>query len=146
MGVDTKVRIVGNVSAESVVEALKTELGIEATSDIETTTRYYDNDDDEVVFLGEKGEEQLTMGNISFEYKGDKRNLFYWHSDMVWVDKPTVERAIKNNAIELIGETTTLSLSLYGDAVEIMTALAKHFDGYIDENDCDDIYYHKVTE
>ena len=146
MGVDTKVKIVGNVSVESVIEALKTELGIEATDHTETKIYHYESGEGDVIFLGEEDEEKCLSGFISFEYKGDKRNLHYLHSDIVWVDKYSLEQAIKHNAIELAGETTTLSLSSYGGAVEIMTALAKHFDGYIDENDCDDIYYHKVTE
>ena len=142
MSVDTRVLIAGKVSVEAVVEALKTELGVVPTDNTRRETSYHIEDD--IIYLSKTGEEKRVVGFISFEYKGERRNLFYYHTNIVFVSKENLELAIKLNNLNLAGEVTNLRLGYDDNAVEILTALAKRFNGYIDENDCDAHGYHKV--
>lgn len=141
---DTQVKIAGKVSVEAVIEALKTELGIEATDNTSTKTTQYDLDD--TIYQGSETGVKSVAGIISFEYKGEQHDLFYYHTEFVFVSKESLEMAIKPNDMSLSSEVTYLTLGYNGNSVEIMTALAKHFDGYIDEDDCDEHGYHKVDE
>ena len=42
-------------------------------------------------------------------------------------------------------ETTYISLSCWGNSIEIIKKIASHFGGWMDENDCDDEEYYEVS-
>lgn len=144
MGVVTNVKLVGNISVESIVEYLENTLGLTINANITNRKNYMEGYED-VIFLNEEGVVSEIEGFLNFNYKGDKRNLFYSHKDIVWFNKEEMTTNIINNVQELNGETTWLSLGYDENAVELLTKVASHFNGYIDENDCDDKYYHKCV-
>lgn len=82
------------------------------------------------------------FGFINVYYKKEFRTLFYNYNTVnFWDNIECYSEELQKNFVK--GEHTQLSLSCYGNAIEIMKLICEHFGGWIDENDCDDIdpYY-----
>lgn len=143
MGINTNVKIIGKLPIIDLVPFIKKEISKDITISIEKEEHFFDTRSD-IVFLGIDGVEKRVVGWIHFVYNGKNRSLFYLYKDTFWFDKSEILSNIKNNTPELNGETTYLSLGFDEDAVEIMTKIAKEFNGYLDEEDTDEIPYKKV--
>lgn len=143
MGIDTNVKIVGKLDIDQLVTFIKEQISESITISIEEEEQFFDTRSD-IVFLGIDGVEKRVVGWIHFVYNGKNRSLFYLYKDTFWFDKSEILSNIKNNTPELNGEATYLSLGFDEDAVEIMTKIAKEFDGYLDEQDTDNIPYKKI--
>lgn len=143
MGISTNVKVVGKLPVDKLVSFIKEQISQNITISIEEEEQFFDARSD-IVFLGIDGVEKRVVGWIHFVYNGKNRSLFYLYKDTFWFDKSEILSNIKNNTPELNGEATYLSLGFDEDAVEIMTKIAKEFDGYLDEQDTDNIPYKKV--
>lgn len=146
MTVDTKAKLIGKVSHEEIEAFLEKFTGSEVTNTVTREERNLIDYRNEIVFLGDKENCVIKqdLGFIHFTYKEEKRSMWYFYADGLWVDADKTRACIENRTPELIGETTELSLGFNDTAIEIMTALVEHFGGYIDENDCDDVWYKRV--
>lgn len=72
---------------------------------------------------------KINMGRIEFEYNGEERSIFI--SEM--------ESTEEYPEIEIEVGSLWMSLGMWGSSIEIMNTIMKHFGGYVDESDCDDI-------
>lgn len=91
-----------------------------------------------------KGENVRENGFIHLEFGDDIRSLFYHYDSRLILDPEEIERNLDRGLPEFNQPITTLSLGRNPDAVTLLTQLARYFDGYIDEDDCDAYCYHKV--
>lgn len=145
MGIDTIVKIPGKVESSKIFDFIKKNFDKNATNYVESKVQ-----SDELLkeFRETKGyvvlgdELYFESGFISFDYKGERRNLFYFYANYYSFDNYTFKNNLHNNTRELNGDNTSLSLGATGYAVEILTQIAKEFGGYIDENDCDDEWFY----
>jgi len=94
--------------------------------------------------LYRKGENVRENGFIHLEFGDDIRSLFYHYDSRLILDPEEIERNLDCGLPEFNQPITTLSLGMNPDAVTLLTQLARYFDGYIDEDDCDAYCYHKV--
>lgn len=144
MSVDTKVRLIGRVDAESIAEWIKTNVDKDVKLVNGTVTRITEAEYDKYVSTGDIKEhysEDKTLWSIAkwinFTHNGRKRIIFYHYSPLNWYEnldyyKPLgLEEMVKS-------ETTNLSLGCDDDAKNIMEKIVKAFGGWIDYNDCDD--------
>lgn len=143
MSTSTNVKVIGKLDIDKLISFIKEQISDNITISIEEEEHFFDTRSD-IVFLGIDGVEKSKVGWIHFVYNGKNRSLFYLHKDTFWFDKLDILSNIKNNTPELNGETTYLSLGFDLDAVEIMMKIAKEFNGYLDEQDTDNIPYKKV--
>lgn len=83
-----------------------------------------------------------VSGFINFTYNGNRRRLFYFYENINNFEN--LEYYAKRGLEDMINtETTRVNIGAWGDSVEIITEIIKHFGGgWIDENDCDDNTYH----
>lgn len=148
MSTDARVLLKGKISVRQVENFLKNQLGLEVS--VNTDTRVYkhylmdSNIVDTTVYLGVEGVETVTSSMLNFTYKGAYCTLYYDYRDTVPVYKDIVELGISLGDMGIAGEVTRISSVSNEPHIEVMTALAKYFRGYIDENDCDEFGYHKV--
>ena len=148
MGVDTKVEIPGKIESNKIFDFIKKNFDKNATNYVESKVQ-----SDELLkeFRETKGyvvlgdELYFESGFSSFDYKGERRNLFYFYANYYHFENYTFKNNLHNNTRELNGDNTSLSLGATGYAVEILTKIAKEFGGYIDEDDCDDKWFYKVS-
>lgn len=144
MSVDTNVRLIGKVDAESIAEWIKANVDKDVKLINSTVTRITEAEYDKYVSTGDIKEhysEDKTLWSITkwidFTYNGRKRLIFYYYSPLNWYEnldyyKPLgLEEMVKS-------ETTNLSLGYDDDAKNIMGEIVKVFGGWIDYNDCDD--------
>lgn len=143
MGISTNVKIVGKLDIDKLVSFIKEQISNNVTIGIEEEEHFFDTKSD-IVFLGIEGIEKREVGWIYFTYNGKQRSLYYFHKDTFWFEKSKILSNIKNGTPELNGETTYLSLGFDSDAVEILTKIAKEFNGYLDGRDTDNVPYKKV--
>ena len=146
---DTKLAFIGRLPVVEVLNALNS-LGIvvlssdvvlkEPTAQPKTTmvngTSY--------PILYRKGENIRENGFIHLEFGDSIRSLFYHYDSRFVLGPEEIERNLDCGLPEFNQPITTLSLGMDSDAVTLLTQLARYFDGYIDEDDCDAHYYHKV--
>ena len=151
MGIDSRAKILGKITDKEIVEVIKEVLGVGAVSEVETHN--YDKLEDLDFPFRNYGDEDHWIeehGFITFEYDGEKRMIFYSHSNInvyenidyykkMYPDRTDIVRMIKS-------ETTSLSLGTWGSAVEILEKIVKRFGGWIDDNDCDYIPYRYVEK
>lgn len=143
MATSTNVKIVGKLDVDQLVTFIKEQISENITISIEEEERFLDTKSD-IVFLGIDGIEKKEVGWIHISYNGKNRSIFYLYKDALWYSPQEIASNIKNGTPELNGLYTYLSLGFDSDAVEIMTKIAKEFDGYLDEQDTDNIPYKKV--
>lgn len=91
-----------------------------------------------------KGENVRENGFIHLEFGDDIRSLFYHYDSRLILDPEEIERNLDRGLPEFNQPITTLSLGMDPDAVALLTQVARYLGGYIDEDDCDTSYYHKV--
>lgn len=149
MANDTKMAFLGHLSVDEVLNALnflgvsvlKTDVEVKQNKSRPKTTKvgdivcpivYRDN----VNFK--------EYGYIHIFVHGVNRSIFYHYNSQFILDPEDFERNLDRGLPEFNQPVTTLSLSMDSDAVTLLTQLARYFDGYIDEDDCDAHYYHKV--
>ena len=85
-------------------------------------------DKDAIFEIHEDRDGMGEIGRIHFKFKEEDRSLFYCLGEV------TNERKLEFEN----GKYAFLSLSYWGESVQIMTEIVKCFGGYLDENDCDD--------
>lgn len=147
MGVDTIAKIPGKIESNKIFDFIKKHFDENAINDIEVKVQSQELLDGFVesgnVILGT--ELIFESGFIHFRYKEEQRSLFFFYGNHYSPDHYTIKKNLENNTRELNGDNTSLSLGASGYAVEILTQIAKEFGGYIDENDCDDKWFYKVS-
>lgn len=147
MGIDTKVAIPGKIEPNKIFDFIKEHFDENAISDVEAKVQSQELLDSFVesgnVILGK--ELIFESGFIHFRYKEEQRSLFFFYANYYGFDAYTFKNNLLNNTRELNGDNTSLSLGASGYAVEILTQIAKEFGGYIDEDDCDDKWFYKVS-
>lgn len=147
MGVDTIVKIPGKIESNKIFDFIKEHFDKNAVSDVQARVQSQELLDSlkesNYVILGT--EVIFESGFIHFQYKEEKRSLFYFYENGFRFDVYTFKNNLDANARELNGDNTSLSLGATGYAVEILTKIAKEFGGYIDENDSDDKWFYKVS-
>lgn len=149
MANDTKVAFLGRVSVDEIINAL-TNLGVSVLSNgivlKEPTTQPKTTTVEGVSYpiLYRNNENIRENGFIHLELRGNIRSLFYHYDSRFILDPEVVESNLNRGLPEFNQPITTLSLGMDKDAVDLFTELARYFGGYIDEDDCDTYYYHKV--
>lgn len=147
MGVDTIVKIPGKIESNKIFDFIKEHFDENAINDIETkvqTQEFLDSlVESNYIILGT--ELIYESGFIHFRYKEEQRNLFFFYANYYAHAPYAIKKNLSNNTRELNGDNTELILGASGYAVEILTQIAKEFGGYIDENDCDDKWFYKVS-
>lgn len=147
MGVDTIVKIPGKIEPNKIFDFIKEHFDENAISGVEVKVQSQELLDSFVelsnVILGK--ELIFESGFIDFRYKEEQRSLFFFYANYYDFDAYAFKKNLDNNTRELNGDNTSLSLGASGYAVEILTQIAKEFGGYIDENDCDDKWFYKVS-
>ena len=155
MANDTKVAIPGRVTVEKLIEGLNwlSRFPISENEVIKNDVELKDfNTRPKTKTLGGvpcpiiycKNENLLEYGFITILYRGEYRQLFYHYDSRFILDPENIERNIDNGYPEFNRDFTTLSLGMDQNAIDLLTEVARYFDGYIDEDDCDNQYYHKV--
>lgn len=82
-------------------------------------------------------------GFINFNYNGEGRSIFYNYNsynayeNLEYYKEYGLENMVKS-------ETTFISLSKWGNSIEIIKELVSYFGGYIDHDDCDDKPYYYI--
>lgn len=154
MANDTKVAFLGHVSVTEIVNALESvsrfigdlsvlnvNVGVdEPTTHPKTTT--VNGVSCPILYLN--GEDFKEYGFIDISVNGTTRNIFYHYNSRFILDPEEIEANLDCDLPEFNQPITTLSLGMDSVAVTVLTALAHYLGGYIDEDDCDDQYYHKV--
>lgn len=149
MANDTKAAFIGHLPVVEVLTAL-TSLGVTVlSSDVvlkEPTVqpKTITVNGTSYPILYRKGENIRENGFIHLEFGDNIRSLFYHYDSRFILDPEEIERNLDRGLPEFNQPITTLSLGMDSDAVALLTQLARYFDGYIDEDDCDAHYYHKV--
>lgn len=141
MSVDVKVSLDGYVSTEEIVDFLNEIGSVEEYKTNEKNYKYECGNFWKEVFCKDNLW-KIKFGFISFYYQKEYRTLFYNYSTVnFWDNIEYYSKELQEKFIK--GEHTQLSISCFGNAVEVMKLICEHFGGWIDENDCDDIdpYY-----
>lgn len=154
MANDTKVAILGYVPVSEVIHALEllgdtlggvSVLGTDVevkppTSHPKTTT--VNGLPCSILYRG--GKDFHEYGFINITLNGVNRNIFYHYSSRFVLNPDAIELNLDYGLPEFNQPFTTLSLGMDSDAITLLRELAYRLDGYIDEDDCDNQYYHKV--
>lgn len=149
MANDTKVAFLGRVSVDEILNALdflgvfvlKTEIEVKENPSRPKTTKVGDV---ACPIVYRDNANFKEYGYIDIFVNGVDRSIFYHYNSQFVLDPEEFERNLDRGLPEFNQPITTLSLGMNEDAVTLLTQLARHFNGYIDEDDCDDQYYHKV--
>lgn len=149
MANDTKVAIPGRVSVERVINAIGF-IGAQFIKD-EVELKEFDNRPKTKTLGGIpcpiiycKNENLLEYGFITILFRGEYRQIFYHYDSRFILDPETIEQNIVNGYPEFNRDFTTLSLGMDQNAIDLLTEVARYFDGYIREDDCASMFYHKV--
>lgn len=147
MGVDTIVKIPGKVESNKIFDFIKKNFDENATNDVKIKVQSQELvnslTESNSIILGT--ELIFESGFIHFRYKEEQRSLFFFYGNYYLPAPYAIEKNLDSNTRELNGDNTDLILGASGYAVEILTQIAKEFGGYIDENDCDDKWFYKVS-
>ena len=147
MGVDTIVKIPGKIESNKIFDFIKKNFDENATNDVKIKVQSQELvnslTESNSIILGT--ELIFESGFIHFQYKEEKRSLFFFYGNYYMPAPYAIKKNLDNNTRELNGDNTELTLGASGYAVEILTKIAKEFGGYIDENDCDDKWFYKVS-
>lgn len=82
-------------------------------------------------------------GYIYFKYNGEDRALFFNYDNVNHLEN--LDYYSEYGLQDMVeSETTYLSLSCYGNSVDIMKEIVAHFGGWLDENDCDEVPYYPI--
>ena len=109
MGVDTKGLLKGKVKHEEILNFIK--------------QKY---DEDAISCVGKNSYDERYMGFIYFKMNNEGRSMFY-----------VSESGDKYDEVEQ-GKYTSISLGHDDNAIKIIREIVTEFEGYIEENDCDD--------
>lgn len=149
MANDTKAAFLGRISVDEVLNALNF-LGVPVLSnDVilkEPTARPKTTTVEGVSYLilYRNNENIRENGFIHIDLRGNVRSLFYHYDSRFILDPEVVDSNLNLGLPEFNQPITTLSLGMDSDAVALLTQVARYLGGYIDEDDCDASYYHKV--
>ena len=147
MSVDTHAKLKGKVSFEDirdVVEKLYGQYGPVTIANRSTSD--WDESSSIQARYDDSGRWRTDMCYIVFHASPDEvRDMFClycnvnFYENLSYYEEFNLEDMVK-------AETTFLSLGKWGHSVEIIKAIAEHFGGWVDENDCDDIPYYWVKK
>lgn len=155
MAIDTKVAIPGRVSVEKLIEGLnyishfpvaenkviKQEIELKEYN-TRPKTKTIKGVPCPIIYCN--NENFLEYGFITVLYRGEYRQIFYYYDSRFVLNPEEVERNIDKGYPEFNRDFTTLSLGMDRNAIDLFTELARYFGAYIDEDDCDEYFYHKV--
>ena len=154
MANDTKVALLGHVSVNEIVSALEyvsrfigdlSVLNVNVGVDEPTThPKTMTVNGVSCPILYRNGEDFKEYGFIDVAVNGTTRNIFYHYNSCFILEPEEIEANLDCDLPEFNQPITTLSLGMDPVAVSVLTGLARYFGDYIDEDDCDDQYYHKV--
>lgn len=122
MSAETKVILEQSIELPDLVEYLNTVSDCEVASCSEV----------DMMFEGCK------TAFIRLTYKMNGRSLFWMNRKVIY----TVHK--KSGNTEDITSNTYLSLFSNENAIDLLTKIAKHYGGYLNENDCDENQYVEV--
>lgn len=149
MANDTKVAIPGRVSVERVINAIGFVGAQFIQQDVELKefnhrpkTKTLGGIPCPIIYCG--NENLHEYGFITVLFRGEYRQLFYHYDSRFILDPEEIERNIDNGYPEFNRDFTTLSLGMDQNAIDLLTEVVRYFDGYIQEDDCASMFYHKV--
>lgn len=159
MGMDTTGIFKDYVTPEQIVEYLQSKTNCEnVRSDVKISVfEKLDSTDFVLIQKDNSDRWEVNSGFIIFDYydaAGEKetRMIHYFYDNISSCDdiKDFIDYRLRTseNKLDLIQSyiksDVCVSLGYWGDAIEIISDIMKHFGGWIDENDCDGIYYKYV--
>lgn len=159
MGIDTMGIFKDYVTPEQIIEYLQSKTNCEnVRSDVKISVLgKLDDTDFDLIQKDNSDRWETNSGFIIFDYyntAGEKetRMIHYFYDNVYACDeiKDFIDYKLKTseNKHDLIQSYIKsgvfVSLGYCGSSVEIISDLMKHFGGWIDENDCDGIYYKYV--
>lgn len=146
MSVDTHGRLKGKVEPEIILNFIRQTYDPNATMDIEPKDYGLVAELDWVKeTYDETGKWIINSGFINFKDGEENRSLFYFYDNvnsyenLEYYSQYGLEDMVKQ-------ETTTLHLGYWGNSVEIMRNIVSQFEGWLDENDCDDEPYYPIMK
>lgn len=149
MANDTKASFLGQVSVDEVISAL-TNLGVSvlgtniAVKTPSTRPKTTTVNSLPCPILYRNNEDFNEHGFITVAFNNTTRNIFYCYDSRFVLNPVEIELNLDRGLPEFNQPRTTLSLVRNPDAVTLLTQVARYLGGYIDEDDCDAHYYHKV--
>lgn len=150
MANDTKVAIPGRVSVERVVNAIGFVGAQFIKDDVERKefdtrpkTKTLGGISCPIIYC--KNENFHEYGFITILYRGEYRQLFYHYDSRFILDPEEIGRNIESGYPEFNRDFTILSLGMDQNAIDLLTDVARYFDGYIREDDCAAEFYHRVN-
>lgn len=149
MANDTKAAFMGQVPVDEIINTLTT-LGVSILgTNIEVKTPSTRPKTTTVnglpcPILYRNNEDFNEYGYITVAFNNTTRNIFYHYGSRFVLIPEEIERNLDRGLPEFNQPMTTLSLGMNQDAVTLLTQVARYLGGYIDEDDCDAHYYHKV--
>jgi hypothetical protein len=156
MGIDTKGIFKDYVTPEQIVEYLQSKTNCEnVRSEVKSNVLgKLDSTDFDLIQKNNSDNWEVTSGFIIFDYynvAGEKetRMMYYFYDNISSCEeiKNFIDYRLQTseNKLDLIQSyiksCVTVSLGYWGDGIEIISDLMKHFGGWVDENDCDEIHY-----
>lgn len=149
MANDTKAAFIGRVLVDDIIDALNWLGASVLSTDIEVKTPSTRPKTTTVnglpcPILYRNNEDFNEYGFITVAFNNTTRNVFYHYGSRFVLNPEEIERNLDRGLPEFNQPMTTLSLGMNKDAVTLLTQVARYLGGYIDEDDCDAHYYHKV--
>lgn len=149
MGVDTRGRLIGHITVDNVISAIKELYNVDVTHNVSRVK--YENFEDIDFPFRNYGDEDFwysDYGFIFFEVNGEHRQLFYHYNNINTYENIDYYKNTYPERKDLVkmakSETTHISLGNWGMSVEIIESIVKKFGGWVDENDCDEIPFRYV--
>lgn len=146
MGVDTKGLLKGNVPHEEVLNFIRQKYDPDAKSFVEKREFNITEDQKWIKEVyGDPTKRVEWSGFIQFKDGTDTRSIFYVYENInTWEN---IEYYTDYGLEDMVkSETTYLSLACAGNSVEIIKSIVSHFEGWIDENDCDNEPYYPIEK
>lgn len=148
MSVDTKVKLKGFVSHNDIFRIIKERYDPNATCNVKREKIQNIKDIKRLHFEFNEHSDSNTEwydinGYIDFKYCGEVRSLYYQYMNLNFFEN--LEYYSRYGLEDMVrSECTLLDLGCWGSSVSILTEIASHFGGWIDENDSDGIPYHWI--
>lgn len=148
MGVDTKGKIKGFIRPEEIVNFISQKYDKNVSNHVSVSRVCPISECTWDHNMNEHSEDDKNWydlcGFICFNHNGDSRMLFYHYSNINHLENLNY---YKNCGLEdmVRAETTSLSLGMWNNSVEIIKDIVTHFGGgWIDEDDCDSEEYYPI--
>lgn len=146
MGVDTKGLLRGKVPHEEVLNFIRQKYDSNAKSFVEKREFNITEDQKWIKEVyGDPSKRVEWSGFIQFKDGTDTRSIFYVYTNInSWENIDYYSSCDLEDMVK--SETTYLSLGYGGNSVDIIKSIVSHFEGWIDENDCDDEPFYPIEK